>query len=472
MCAAALVPRPKKGVSMSIRESIDRAPMSRYQVLVISICLLIVLIEGYDLLLMAFSASAVAAEWKLNATQIGVLLSAVGFGLVFGSAFIAPLADRIGRRRMTLLSLAIVIVSMGASALTTNMTELGITRAITGVGVGGLVAGLPVVISEFAPQRRRASMIALGTAGLPIGGVVGGFVAAIVLGTYGWRASFVVGAVFTLLVFVLVFFALPESIDFLLVKRPKNALDLINRTLARMKLAAISTLPQPEPRPKNVVVSELFRGRNGRKTALIGFSFFVMMAAFYFANGWTPRLLQQAGMTAQQGIGAGVLLNVGGAVAAIVFALLAILFRNKTLTIISFAGAAIAFLSMGLSFGSLGWTLFLALAVGALIQACATGLFTISPELFPTTVRTTGVGFAVMLGRIGAIISPILAGVLIDGGWSAPSLYLLFAVPLVLGGIAVMALRLPGSAKPRGNKRVEPATLPVEGSSSGIGSMV
>ena len=456
---------------MSIRESIDRAPLSRYQVLVISICLLIVLIEGYDLLLMAFSASAVAADWKLNGTQIGVLLSAVGIGLVFGSALISPLADRIGRRRMTLISLAIISVSMGASALTTDMVGLGITRVITGVGVGGLVAGLPVVIAEFAPQRRRATLIALGTAGLPIGGVLGGFVASIVLGSFGWRASFVVGAAFTVIVFFIVLFVLPESIDFLLVKRPKNALESINRTLARMKVAAISVLPEPEPRPKNVVVSELFKGRNGRKTALIGFAFFVMMGAFYFANGWTPRLLLQAGMTPQQSIGAGVLLNVGGALAAIIFAVLAILFRNRILTIVSFAGAAVAFLTMGLSFGSLGWTLFLALAVGALIQACATGLFTISPELFPTSVRTTGVGFAVMLGRIGAIISPILAGVLIDGGWSAPSLYLLFAAPLVLGGIAVIALRQHGDASPL-NRRVTSATVATEASTPGIGSVV
>ncbi|RFA13198.1 MFS transporter [Subtercola boreus] len=454
---------------MSIRESIDRAPLSRYQILVISLCLLIVLIEGYDLLLMAFSASAVAADWKLNATQIGVLLSAVGIGLVFGSAFISPLADRIGRRRMTLLSLAIVSVSMAASALTTDMFGLAVTRVITGVGVGGLVAGLPVVIAEFAPQRRRATLIALGTAGLPIGGVVGGFVASIVLGTFGWRASFVVGAVFTVIVFFVVLLVLPESIDFLLVKQPKNALEAINRTLSKMKVAAISALPAPEPRPKNVVVSELFKGRNGRKTALIGFAFFVMMGAFYFANGWTPRLLLQAGLTPQQSIGAGVLLNVGGALAAIIFAALAIIFRNRTLTIISFAGAAIAFLTMGLSFGSLGWTLFLALAVGGLIQACATGLFTISPELFPTSVRTTGVGFAVMLGRIGAIISPILAGVLIDGGWSAPSLYLLFAVPLVLGGLAVIALRQSGGAAAL-NRRATSTPVTTEAAASGIGS--
>ncbi|GGF15817.1 MFS transporter [Subtercola lobariae] len=428
---------------MSIRESIDKAPMSRYQLLVISISLLIVLIEGYDLLLMAFSASAVAADWKLNATAIGLLLSAVGIGMVFGSLLIAPLADRIGRRRMTLLGLGIVTVSMAASALTMNSTQLGITRVITGLGIGGLVASVPVVISEFSPLRRRATWVAIGTAGLPIGGVVGGFVASIVLGSFGWRASFVVGVVLTLIVFVLVLAAMPESIDFLLAKRPKNAVETINRTLRRMKLETVSTLPQPQPRVPNEFITGLFKAGNGRKTALISFAFFVMMAAFYFANGWTPRLLLQAGMTAQQSIGAGVLLNLGGAAAAIGFGLFALKYKKKILTIISFAGATVAFVLMGISFGSLGWTLFLALAVGMFIQACATGLFTISPELFPTSVRTAGVGFAVTLGRIGAIISPILAGVLIDGGWSAPSLYLLFAVPLILGGLAIVALKLP-----------------------------
>ncbi|WP_374947763.1 MFS transporter [Agreia sp.] len=428
---------------MTIRESIDRAPLSRYQLLVISICLLIILIEGYDLLLMAFSASAVAAEFSLNATQIGVLLSSVGIGLVVGSAVIAPLADRIGRRRMTLLGLGIVIVSMGASALTTDMTQLAIARAVTGIGIGGLVAGLPVVIAEFSPQRRRASLISISTAGLPLGGVIGGFVAAIVLSGLGWRASFVVGAVLTALVFVLVLVALPESIDYLLVKRPQNAVGTINRTLQKMRLPQITALPEPEPRRANAVRSAIFTGRNGLRSALLGFAFFVMMAAFYFANGWTPRLLVQSGMSPEQGTGAGILLNLGGAAAALVFALLAIFFRSKILAVIAFAGAAIAFSAMGVFFGGAGLTLVLALAVGALIQTCATGLFTLAPESFPAAVRTTGVGWAVSLGRVGAIISPILAGVLIDGGWTAPSLYILFAAPLVLGAVAVAMLRLP-----------------------------
>ena len=433
---------------MSIRESIDRAPLSPYQGLLVGICVFITLIEGYDLLLMAFSASSVAAEWQLNATQVGLLLSSVGIGLVLGSAFIAPLADRIGRRRMTVLALSIVVVTMALSSVTQNVIQLGATRVLTGIGIGGLVASLPVVIAEFSPQRRRASFISIQSAGLPLGGVVGGAVAAIVLSTLGWRAAFVVGAVLTIVVLIVVLALLPESIDFLLVKRPANALETINRTLTRMRQQPISVLPQAAPRVKNQVRTEVFKGRNGGRTALLSLAFFVMMAAFYFANGWTPRLLLQSGMTAQQGTGAGILLNLGGVVAALLFALFAVFFKNKVLTVIAFIGATAAFLSMGIFFGGVTQTLVIAVFVGALIQACATGLFTLSPETFPTAVRTTGVGVAVTAGRVGAIISPILAGVLVDHGWAASSLYLLFAAPLVLGAIAVGVLRRPGIVGP------------------------
>jgi MFS family permease len=135
-------------------------------------------------------------------------------------------------------------------------------------------------------------------------------------------------------------------------------------------------------------------------------------------------------------------------VASLLFGVLAIFFKNKVLTVIAFVGAAASFLSMGIFFGGVTQTLVLAVLVGALIQACATGLFTLSPETFPAAVRTTGVGVAVTAGRIGAIISPILAGVLVDHGWAAPSLYLLFAGPLVLGAIAVAVLRRPGILAP------------------------
>lgn len=158
---------------MSIRESIDQAPMSKYQVMVVGICLVIVLSEGYDLLLMAFAASGVAQEYALNGSQTGLLLSSALVGMALGSAFIAPLADRTGRRPLTLACLLLVTVTMALASITTSFAQLGVCRLLTGLGIGGLVASLPVLTAEFSPRRRRGTMIALYTTGLPLGGVIG-----------------------------------------------------------------------------------------------------------------------------------------------------------------------------------------------------------------------------------------------------------------------------------------------------------
>lgn len=431
-------------MKLTIRETVDRAPMSAYQLMIVGICLLVILAEGYDLLIMAFAMTGVATEWSLDGTQSGILLSSALFGMAIGSAFIAPIADVVGRRRHSIVSLFVVAATMGLAALSTNEIQLGICRFFTGVAIGGLVASLPVVVAEFAPKRRRGTMIALYTTGLPLGGVIGAIVASALLASYGWRASFAVGACVTFLLFLVALFAMPESIDFLATRRPKRALESINRTLSRMRIGAIDELPAVEQRKRTSAAREVFAGRSGVRTMLLGLAFFLMMAAFYFATSWTPRLLEQSGLSAEQGINGGMLLNLGGAVTVLIFSLLAAYINSRMLTIVAFFGAAIALVAMSFSMGSMTFAMVAAVAVGAMINANATGLFAISPDNYPARARATGVGFVAAIGRIGAIVSPLLAGVLVDAGWSPSSLFVLFAVPLVLGALAIIALRFVG----------------------------
>lgn len=430
---------------MSIRDSIDRAPMSGFQLSVVGICLLIILAEGYDLLLMAFAASSVAAEWSLSGSQVGILLSAALIGMALGSAFIAPLADRIGRRRQTLGCLALVVVTMALAAVTADHIQLGLCRFLTGLGIGGLVASLPVVAAEFSPQRRRSTMIAIYTSGLPLGGVLGGLIAGALLANYSWRASFAVGAGLTFALLLVVYFFMPESIDYLLTRRPNRALESINKTLQKMRLPAIDELPPHIVQEEDSVRSGVFKGRNGVRTVLLGGAFFFMMAGFYFATSWTPQLLEQSGFSAQQGINGGLLLNLGGAAAAFAFSIFAMYFKSRWLTVIAFLGGAVAFVAMSLSMGSLGIALIAAVAVGVFTNGSATGLFALAPDCYPAAVRSTGVGLVSAIGRLGAIISPIVAGLLIDLSWSPASLFLLFAVPLVIGAVMVAAIRLPNA---------------------------
>lgn len=442
---------------MSIRQSIDNARMSGFQVMVVIICLLIVLAEGYDLLLMAFAASGVAAEWSLNGAQTGFLLSAALIGMAFGSAFIAPLADRIGRRLQTLGCLALVVVTMALAAFAADYVQLGLCRLLTGLGIGGLVASLPVVAAEFSPQRRRSTMIAIYTSGLPLGGVVGALTASALLANYSWRASFLVGAVLTFVLFLVVYFVLPESIDYLLVRRPKGALESINKTLKKMNLAPIDELPVLERREEDRLGAAVFKGTNGVRTILLGAAFFFMMAAFYFATSWTPRLLEQSGYSAQQGISGGMLLNLGGAAAAFIISILALRFKVRAIAVVTFIGGAAIFVAMSLSLGNLGVALIVAVGVGAFTNGAASGLFALAPDCYPAAARTTGVGLVSAIGRIGAILAPIVAGLLIDLSWTPASLFLLFAVPLVLGAIAVAAIKMPGSVTESDDRAPAPA---------------
>lgn len=430
----------------SVRESIDRAPMSAYQVLVVVICLAIVLAEGFDLLIMAFSASGVAQEWSLSGSEVGILLSAALFGMAFGSAFLAPLADRIGRRMQTLGCLLLVAIAMLLASFSTSFVQLGIWRVLTGLGIGGLAASLPVVVAEFSPQRRRTTMLAIYTIGLPLGGVIGGLIAG-ALAAYGWRASFAVGAGITFVLFLVVLFAMPESIDYLLVRRPKNALARVNKTLQWMRIAPIAELPAVEHRKDDTVKGAIFTGRNGIRSALLGFVFFVFNAGFYFATSWTPRLLEQTSQSAQQGITGGTLLNLGGAAGALLFGLLALKFRLRWLAAVTVACAALSLVAMSVTLGGSAGALVVATIVGALLNAIASGLYALASASYPAAVRTTAVGWVVAIGRVGAILAPIMAGVLLDGGWTASGLYLFFAVLLLLGAGAIALIRLPKDAE-------------------------
>lgn len=422
---------------MNIRDVIDRSPMTRFQVMVVALCLVMNVVEGFDILVMAFAASGVAAEWGLGAAQIGVLLSSGLIGMALGSALVAPLGDRIGRRPMTLVCLAVATVGMGLSALTTGFAQLGLCRLLTGIGVGGVIAGLPVIIAEFSNLRGRGTSTAFFAVGLPLGGVVGGSVAALVTAGYGWRATFALGAALSLVTVLAMSAVLPESLDYLATRRPARALERMNRLLTRMRIPQLDALPEPTAANSVGVAAAVVQGRNGLRTALLWTAFFGLFAATYFAGSWTPRLLEQSGLSAQQGISGGILLNAGGVVGVLVVAALALRVSVHALATAALTLGAIAFLIMSVVLGGLAPTLVAAVLVGMLVNANGALLFAVAPGLYPARVRTTAVGWALAVGRLGAIVAPLVAGLLVEVGWSASGLFALFSIPLVAAAAAI-----------------------------------
>ncbi|QCQ91700.1 MFS transporter [Rhodococcus sp. SGAir0479] len=426
---------------MDIREAIRTRPMRRYQIQTITICFLLCMVDGFEILIMAFVAPHLSKDWDLDSVQIGYLLSAGLIGMAVGAFFLSPLADRVGRRPMTIACLALITVGMGLSAVAGGLEQLIAFRAFAGLGIGGLVASLNILVSENSSDRRRGLALGVYGAGLPAGVALGGAISGVLISHFGWRSAFVFGTVVTGILLLVVIRALPESTDFLIEKRPKNALAKYNAIATKLGYESSRHLPSPsETGPAGSVRHGLFTGVMGRRTVLLWLGYSCLMAAFYFANTWTPKMLTDVTDDAGVGTVAGVLINVGGVLGALVFAALTMVVRPRVVnTLLMFAGA-IVFAAYAGGFEIVALGMALCILVGMAANGGVAGFYAISPSVYPASVRGTGVGLMIGVGRLVSIVAPILTGYLIDAGWAPADLYRLFGVVLVAAGAFMFAL--------------------------------
>lgn len=424
-----------------IRKALDEGSMTSFQWTAVAICTLLIMLDGFDVLVMAFTASAVAAEWQLNGAQLGVLFSSGLVGMAVGSLFVAPLADRLGRQPVIVLCLVVVSAGMLASAMARSHIELAALRAVTGLGIGGMLASVGVIAAEYSSIKWRSTSVALQATGYPIGATLGGLVAAWLLTHHGWREVFVFGGLATAAMLPVVLWRLPESVYFLLDRRPAGALDRINKLLRRMGHPALSTLPAPVASQvaSGNTVAALFRNGLARPTLMLWAGFFLLMASVYFSLSWTPKLLVQAGLSTQQGVTGGVLLNLGGILGGSLFGLLAVRFKLVHLAVVSLLMNALFTVLFGAASTSLSLAFAAAFGVGIFLFASMAGLYGLVPATYPPAVRATGMGWAIGIGRLGAVVAPFVAGVLVDGGTQPSSLYYVFSMPLVVAALAVLA---------------------------------
>ncbi|MCX2754231.1 MULTISPECIES: MFS transporter [unclassified Gordonia (in: high G+C Gram-positive bacteria)] len=428
---------------MDIKQKIDTSPMQPIQFAVIAVCVLLNMLDGFDVLALAFSASHISDEWSLSGSQLGLLLSAALLGMAIGSMVVSQIADIIGRRRTIIICALMVSAGMALSAVSTGFTFLLVVRVLTGLAIGTLQACLNVMVAEYASAKHRSTAISFYTAGQPIGGTVGGIIAGVLLAQFDWRAVFVFGAVATFVVALLAIAVLPESLDYLVSRRPKDALTRINEIMAKLRQPALEAMPEMSDVPNTAKTrwKGIVSGPSLVTTVLLGFAFFVLMAAFYFANSWTPKLLVDSGFTAADGVQAGVLFSAGGIAGALIFGPVAMRLGVRRAVTILFALAGGAFVLYALSVDALTTAYIAAALLGLLTSAVMAGMFTIGPMYYEPEVRATAVGLIIGIGRVGAIISPIVAGWLLDADWAPGTLYYLFALPLLAGAAAIFAMR-------------------------------
>jgi MFS family permease len=330
---------------------------------------------------------------------------------------------------------------MLASAFTNSIFELAAMRVITGLGIGGALASITTITAEYSSKKRQGFAISLVQSGYPIGATIGGTIAAILIVQCGWRSVFIFGAICSALMIPMVLRFLPESLEYLITHRPKNALGKINSLLSKLDQPTLQQLPESKKQiDKNNGLLKVIAPELRASTLLLWCAFFMVMLSFYFVLSWTPTLLTEAGLRIEQGISGAVLMNIGGVIGGISLGYLTSRFSRYRLTAFFMTLCAIAMIGFGLLDNSLNLMLIVGFVIGYFVFGSMIGLYSIAPDLYHTSIRNTGMGWAIGIGRIGAIIGPSAAGFLLNRGWSGADCFIAFSLPLLVAMMAIITL--------------------------------
>jgi benzoate transport len=422
------------------RALLEQGSMRRAQVTGVAVCVMLNALDGFDVLSIGFASPGIANDWKIERAALGVVLSMELIGMAFGSVIIGNLADRFGRRPTILSCLLVMAVGMMLAATASNMTTLSAYRFFTGLGIGGMLACTNAMVAELCSARRRALGVAIMAAGYPMGAVLGGLMSGWLLRTVSWHGIFVFGGLWTAAMLPLVWFLLPESVDWLTAKRPPDALVRLNKVLAKFGRTPIAALA-PQVAQPGTSLATLFAPGLRATTLLMTSAYFGHVMTFYFVLKWTPKIVADMGFAPATAGNVLVWASFGGALGALSLSALTIWFDVRKLVLVGLFASAAAVTLFGTSGPDLAQLSIYAGLAGFCTNAVIVGLYAIVAQSYPANVRAGGTGFVIGIGRGGAALGPIVAGLLFAAGLSLFQVAALIACGSLIAACAIYRVR-------------------------------
>jgi AAHS family 4-hydroxybenzoate transporter-like MFS transporter len=422
---------------------IDQRGVSRMQWWIFILCGLVATLDGVDLQSISFVAPVIVRQWHVNPALLGPVFSASLFGLMLGALVSGPLADRVGRK-------AVVTASVFAFGLFSILTagagsvgQLVAMRFLTGLGLGGSMPNIIALTDEYAPHSVRKTTVSTMFIGVPIGAVVAGILAARLIPAYGWQSVFIdLGGVPTLVLGFIVLFLLPESIRFLVVRaaRPDRVAAVLGRLDPSAGLDADREFYLPEERRAGFPAKHLFERVNRLNTPLLWVVFFMNLLVIYFVTNWLPTVLRGAGLPLTDAIWGVVMLEGGGVVGGVLIGYIADRVNIRRVLGATFFLAAISLALIGAMHGLVPVMTMIFLA-GLFAVGAQFGINALAASIYPTAVRSTGVGWAFGVGRVGSIIGPLIGGTLVAAKAGVTAIFGTAAIPAVVAALAIVLMR-------------------------------
>ncbi|MCO4865455.1 MFS transporter [Cupriavidus sp. WGlv3] len=425
---------------IDIHQLADEASFNRFHLRVLLWCALIIIFDGYDLAVVGIALPSIMKDLGVAPAHAGFMVSSALFGMVFGAIFLGTIADKIGRRRAIAICVVLFSVFTAAAGLARDPLTFSVVRFLAGLGIGGVMPNVVAEMTEYAPKKMRATLVTTMFSGYAVGGIVAAVLGKSLIETWGWQSVFFAAGAPVLLV-PLILGALPESMPFLLARGRHDVLQQIAAKLEpayRAHPADRFAVPAQD-KADSAPVRHLFSDGRAFSTLMFWVAFFMCLFMVYALSSWLTRLMAEAGYSLGSALTFVLVLNCGAMIGAVGGGWLADRFHIKYVLAAMYGIAAISItlLSVKMPTGALFLVVGLAGAstIGTQIVANAyTGQF------YPMAIRSTGLGWALGIGRSGAILAPIVIGVLVGMELPLQQNFMAIAMPAVVGMVAVLLI--------------------------------
>jgi MFS transporter, AAHS family, 4-hydroxybenzoate transporter len=425
---------------INVQEFINAHPYSAYQKLILTLCFLVVAIDGFDTALVGFIAPAIQAEWKVGPPELTPLMMAGLFGLLVGAFIFGPLSDRFGRKKL-LITTTLLFGSMSILAgFSETITQLTVLRFLTGLGLGGALPNAITLCSEYSPDKRRASLVAIMVCGFSVGMAASGFIAAAIIPMFGWKAILFIGGAAPLMLIPFLIKLLPESAQFMVLSGRKaddvrQALSKVapDQILTDTHFTVTAALP-------GTPVRQIFASGLALGTILLWCTFFMSLLIVYLVGNWLPLILTDAGVSKSSAALITTGFHLGGSIGAIVLGKFMDRFNENKVLAIAYGLASLVILVISQSTAYFGLVVAGVIAAGFFVVGGQVGLNALASGYYPNASRGTGVSWANGVGRTGSIVGSLIGGSVLALGWGAANIFLLLVVPALAASMAVWAM--------------------------------
>jgi len=427
---------------MNIEDIIDRRPLGTFQIRVAALCGLVVFMAGFNTQAIGYVVPAIIDDWAIDRAAFAPVFAAGLTGIMIGALICGPLADRIGRRPILIGCVLWFGVMSSATTTATSINELLLFRLLTGFGIGGALPNAIALTSEYTPRRQRTTASMVMFCGFSFGAATAGFTAAALTTAFGWVSIFLVGGVVPCAATVPLLLLLPESIRYLSdLERGKSQ---VARILAAIDPGLQTTVAdafvvEREAHPR-FPVAQLFSGGRLRITLLVWVLFFMSLLVLHFVTAWLPTIVRDAGVPLDRAVLITATFQMGALAAALPLGRLLDRYPPfRTLGLVYLAAGVVVVL-LGVAGSSVSFLFAASFGAGLCILGGQLGANALAAQVYPTSARATGVGWALGVGRIGSIVGPVVGGWLLSLNWESRALFTLAAVPAILAAAAAFGL--------------------------------